>query len=80
MTEMKMYTIAEASKSFGVTEYALRKWVRGGTLPSVKIGKKYMLNEQVLEKFLQGESLNAPAQNDSVCQIKPISVRGVING
>lgn len=78
MTEMKMYTIAEASKSFGVTEYALRKWVRGGTLPSVKIGKKYLLNEQVLEKFLQGESLISPAQNDNIYKIKPIGVRGIV--
>ena len=76
MTDIKMLTIPETVKKYqGLTYYTFYKWVRDGTLPSVKIGKKYLINEQVLEKFLQGESLNAPAQNDSVCQIKPIAVR-----
>lgn len=79
MTPIKiMGTISESSKAFGVTEYALRKWIHNGDLPAVKIGKKFLINFAVLEKFLKGESLNAPAQNDNVYKIKPIGVRGIV--
>ena len=79
MTPIKMLTIPEAvNKCEGIGDYTLRKWIREGSLPSVKIGKKYLINEQVLEDFLKGESFTTPAQNDSVCKIKPIKVRSNI--
>lgn len=38
-----------------VTEYALRSWIRSGALPSVKSGNKYLLDMEILKRFLAGE-------------------------
>ena len=38
-----------------VTEYALRTWIRTGALPSVKSGNKYLLDMEILKRFLAGE-------------------------
>lgn len=38
-----------------VTEYALRNWILSGVLPSVKSGNKYLLDMDVVRKFLAGE-------------------------
>lgn len=48
MINVKMLTIAETATNFGVSQYAVRKWVNEGELPAVRIGKKYLLNEQVV--------------------------------
>ena len=38
-----------------VTEYALRSWIKSGALPSVKSGNKYLLDMEVVRKFLAGD-------------------------
>lgn len=38
-----------------VTEYALRSWIKSGALPSVKSGNKYLLDMEVVQKFLAGD-------------------------
>ena len=74
MTDLKMYTIAETAENYSVSQYAVRKWVNSGSLPAVRIGKKFLINEQVIESFLKGEFRHEPAHEDIVCSIKPVSV------
>lgn len=38
-----------------VTEYAIRSWIKSGALPSVKSGNKYLLDMEVVRKFLAGD-------------------------
>lgn len=42
-----------------ITEYALRRLVKSGKLPHVLAGRKYLINMQVLESYLNGELLTA---------------------
>lgn len=39
------------------TKTALRQLIISGTLPSVKIGNKYLVCMETLERYLQGETI-----------------------
>ncbi len=55
MTETKitMLTIKEAAALVdGLTEYRVRQLCRSGELPTVKAGKKYLINKDNLLRFL----------------------------
>lgn len=39
-----------------VSEYALRTWIRTGVLPAVKSGNKFLINMEILKKFLEGQA------------------------
>ena len=54
--EIKMLTIKEAAALVdGLTEYRVRELCRSGKLPCFKAGKKYLINKEILHKFLNGE-------------------------
>ena len=54
--EIKMLTIKEAAALVdGLTEYRVRELCRSGELPCFKAGKKYLINKEILHKFLNGE-------------------------
>lgn len=55
MTETKitMLTIKEAAELVdGLTEYRVRQLCKSGELPTVKAGKKYLINKDILLRFL----------------------------
>ena len=53
---MVMLTIKEAAALVdGLTEYRVRQLCRSGELPCIKAGKKYLINKDVLIRFLGGE-------------------------
>ena len=53
--EIKMLTIKEAAALVdGLTEYRVREMCKSGELPCVKAGKKYLINRDVLFRFLGG--------------------------
>ena len=57
MTETKitMLTIKEAAALVdGLTEYRVRELCRSGKLPTLKAGKKYLINKDILMKYLSG--------------------------
>ena len=57
MTETKitMLTIKEAAALVdGLTEYRVRQLCKSGELPTVKAGKKYLINKEILLRFLSG--------------------------
>jgi excisionase family DNA binding protein len=57
-TKIVMLTIKEAAALVdGLTEYRVRELCRSGKLPCFKAGKKYLINKEILHKFLSGELL-----------------------
>ena len=53
---MVMLTIREAAALVdGLTEYRVRQLCRSGELPCFKAGKKYLINKNVLIRYLGGE-------------------------
>ena len=55
-TKVTMLTIKEAAALVdGLTEYRVRQLCRSGELPCIKAGKKYLINKDVLFRYLGGE-------------------------
>ena len=53
MNNLKMLTINEAAEQIpGLTKYRIREMCRNGELPCMKAGKKYLICEQILIKYL----------------------------
>ncbi|MBR1382746.1 MAG: helix-turn-helix domain-containing protein [Ruminococcus sp.] len=53
---MIMLTIKEAAALVdGLTEFRVRQLCRSGELPCIKAGKKYLINRDILIRFLGGE-------------------------
>jgi len=40
-----------------LTKHALRQFIINNQLPACRIGKKYLINMEVLEDFLQGKTM-----------------------
>lgn len=58
-TKIVMLTIKEAAALVdGLTEYRVRELCRSGKLPCFMAGKKYLINKEILHKFLNGELLD----------------------
>ena len=52
-TKIQMLTIKEAAALVnGLTEYRVRELCKSGQLPCFMAGKKYLINKEVLYKFL----------------------------
>ena len=52
--KVKLLTIKEAARLVeGLTEYRIRQLCIAGKLPCFKAGKKYLINENALFKFLE---------------------------
>ncbi len=52
-TEITMLTIKQAASLVqGLTEYRVRELCKTGELPCFKAGKKYLINKDILYKFL----------------------------
>ena len=55
-TEITMLTIKQAASLVqGLTEYRVRELCKTGQLPCFRAGKKYLINKDILYKFLSGE-------------------------
>lgn len=50
----KMRTITEASRETGISQHALRAWVKSGQVPAVFAGNKALINLDRLLDFLNG--------------------------
>lgn len=52
-TEITMLTIKQAASLVqGLTEYRVRELCKTGQLPCFRAGKKYLINKDILYKFL----------------------------
>jgi excisionase family DNA binding protein len=48
----RMFTVNEAADYYALPKHFVRQLVVTGEIPSVKAGKKYLINEKILEKYL----------------------------
>jgi excisionase family DNA binding protein len=49
----RMFTISEAAEFFGLPKHFIRQLILKNEIPSIKAGKKYLINENILTKYLQ---------------------------
>lgn len=50
-------TIADASRTTGISQFALRRGCKDGTLPHIRTGKTYLLNMRLLMQRLDEQSV-----------------------
>jgi len=78
MSLPRMRTIPSAIKYFktkdpetAVNEWWLRKQIKQGLVPSIKAGKRFLVDLDVLERYLSGSNLNIiPEDTNKICKIK----------
>ena len=51
--------IADASRTTGISQFALRQGCRNNTLPHIRCGKSYLLNMRLLQQYLDEQSVAA---------------------
>jgi hypothetical protein len=61
-----MAYIKEQDKNTALTKNCLRQLILNHQLPSVRAGKKYLINMQVLDDFLQGNILQQASPEGSI--------------
>lgn len=60
VTPKQMFTIQEAVKYFGISEYSIRMGIRQGVYPAIKIGGKrgkYLIDAELFESTLRIEAI-----------------------
>lgn len=55
MTELKLYTLKEISELLKVTQRTLLSYLKEGKLKGQKIGGKWIISEENLHKFINGD-------------------------
>lgn len=50
---MRVYTLDEVAETLQITKKTLYAYVRGGTLPAVKLGRVWRITEDSLKAFLE---------------------------
>lgn len=53
---IRLYTLTELEPILGVTHRTLQTYIKDGRLKGVKIGGKWKVSEEVLRRFINGES------------------------
>lgn len=53
---IRLYTLTELEPILGVTHRTLQAYIKDGRLKGVKIGGKWKVSEEVLRRFINGES------------------------
>ena len=60
VAQKQMFTIQEAVKHFGISEYSIRMGIRQGLYPAIKIGGKrgkYLIDAELFESTLRIEAI-----------------------
>lgn len=55
LRDIRIYTLQELEPLLGVTHRTLLSYVKSGRLKAVKIGGKWRVTRDTLDKFLKGE-------------------------
>lgn len=50
----KVLTVDEAAKELGVSRNLIYRQVRAGTIPSVRLGDRWLISRISLDRFLEG--------------------------
>lgn len=59
--------VLEQDSETSLSKTALRRLVTTGKLPSVRVGKKYLVSLETLEDYMSGNIAIAPAPKESNC-------------
>lgn len=51
----RTYPVSEASRIAGVTDRTIRRWLADGYLPAVKVGGRWRISQETLERLLSGD-------------------------
>jgi excisionase family DNA binding protein len=60
-----LFTTGQAARILGVSRYTVRDWVRHGQVPSIRFGKRYMIETESLElmqRIIEGKAYAASVQ------------------
>ncbi|DAB10085.1 MAG: hypothetical protein KIC88_08225 [Acinetobacter sp.] len=60
VTPKQMFTIQQAVKHFGISEYSIRMGIRQGIYPAIKIGGKrgkYLIDAELFESTLRIQAI-----------------------
>jgi len=57
--------IADASRTTGLSQYALRRGCKNGSLPHIRNGTSYLLNMRLLMEYLDVQSEATVAQSNT---------------
>lgn len=52
---MGLLTVEEAAAYLRVSEYVLRRWLRAGKVPGIKLGNHWRIDEDDLKAFLDAQ-------------------------
>lgn len=55
---MEHYTAREVAEMLKVHERTISRWIKDGRLPAIRLGNRYRISRQDLEKFLQDRRTN----------------------
>ena len=59
-SKLQIYTIKEVSKILKTSRQQVRRMIRGGKLPAIKVGREWRIPEECLKVFLKDR---APTDN-----------------
>lgn len=59
--ERRVFTVDEVAKILGITKNLVYRQVRAGTIPTVKVGDRYLIPCAAFEKWLNDCHLKAEA-------------------
>lgn len=53
--ELRLYSLAEAEDIVGLTAQTLKRHIKAGKLEAVKVGNRWKVTKDSLEKYIKGE-------------------------
>jgi len=56
MSGKPLLEMREASTLLGVSHWTLRRWVKAGVVPALRVGRKFLFRRAELEAWLRGGS------------------------
>lgn len=65
--------LRQADPNTAVTKTALRRLIRSGEIPSVRVGAKYLVDLGVLDEFFGGQTAKQPKPYN-LAPIRPLAV------
>ena len=55
LEELKLYSLAEAEPIVGLSAQTLKRHIKAGKLEAVKVGNRWKVTKNSLEKYIKGE-------------------------
>lgn len=70
---IEMLSVKNAAEKYGLSCYAVRRWLLSGTVKGVRVGRgKLLVNCDSLERYLSESYVNEPKTNNNSGGIRPV--------